>query len=98
MGRSCRIGARRKNFRINPIVVMSAVEVRQGIEAQGDELWLDASARDALGFAVMARVRTERPMPSPAAPLTPPLVREANHAERNEAAAISEMMPEGYER
>ena len=36
-------------------------------------------------------------MSSPAAPLTPPLVREANHAERNDAAAISEMMPEVYE-
>jgi len=78
-------------------VVRSAVEVRQGIDARGDELWLDASAQDALGFAVMARVRTERPMPSHAAPLTPPLVREANHAERNEAAAISEMMPEVYD-
>lgn len=76
----------------------SAVEVRQDIDARGDELWLDASARDALGFAVMARVRTERPMPSPAASLTLPLVqREANHAERNEAAAISEMMPEVYD-
>jgi RNA polymerase sigma factor (TIGR02999 family) len=79
-------------------VVRSAVDLRQGLDAPGDELWLDASAQDALGFAVMARVRTERPMPSPAAPLTSPLVqREANHAEHNEAAAISEMMPEVYE-
>ncbi len=76
-------------------MVRSAVEVRQGIDARGDELWLDASARDALGFAVMARVRTGRPRPSPAAPLTPPLVqREANHAERSDVVAISEMMPE----
>ena len=36
-------------------------------------------------------------MPSPAAPLTPPLVQEANHAERKDAAAISEMMPDVYE-
>ena len=78
-------------------MVRSAVEVRQDVDARGDELWLDASARDALGFAVMARVHTERPMPSRAAPLTPPLVREANHAERNDAAAISEMMPDVYE-
>jgi RNA polymerase sigma factor (TIGR02999 family) len=92
-GRSCSHSARRKNSRINPVVVRSAVELRQGIDTRGDELWLDASARDALGFAVMARVRTA----SPAAPLTPPLVREANHAERNDAAAISEMMPEVYE-
>jgi RNA polymerase sigma factor (TIGR02999 family) len=94
MGRSCRISARRKNFRINPIVVRGAVEARQGIEAQGDELWLDASARDALGFAVMARVRTETPMPSP--PLTPSVNHEG-HVERNEAAAISEMMPDVYD-
>src|SRR5438128_2841083 len=45
----------------------------------------------------MARVRTERPMPSHAAPLTPPLVREANHAERSDVVASSEMMPEVYE-
>src|SRR4029434_9712225 len=62
---------------------------------QSDQLWLDASPRDALDFAVMARVRTERPMPSAA--LTSPLGHEANRAERNEAAAISEMMPDVYE-
>jgi RNA polymerase sigma factor (TIGR02999 family) len=76
----------------------SAVKApRQGIDTRDDELWLDASARDALGFAVMARVGTGRRMPSPAAPLTPPLVHEANHAEHNDAAAISGMMPEVYE-
>ena len=78
-------------------MVRSAVEVRQGIDVRGDELWLDASAPDALGFAVMARARTERSMPSPATPLTPAPVPEANHAGRNDAAAISEMMPEVYE-
>ncbi len=78
-------------------MVRSAVKVQQRIEAEGDELWLDASAHDALGFAVMARVGTEGPTPSTAAPLTPPRVREANHAERYDAAAISEMMPEVYE-
>jgi RNA polymerase sigma factor (TIGR02999 family) len=36
-------------------------------------------------------------MPSPGAPLTPALVPEANHAERNDAAAISKMMPDVYE-
>ena len=74
-------------------MVRSAVALREQIDEWSDELWLDASARDALGFAVMARVRTERPMPSPAAPLTP-LGGEGNHVERNDAAAISEMMPE----
>ena len=86
-----------KNSRINPVVAQSALDLRQGTDTRGDKLWLDASARDALGFAVMARVRTERPMPSSAAPLTPVLMREANHAERTEAAAISEMMPEVYD-
>jgi RNA polymerase sigma-70 factor, ECF subfamily len=78
------------------VIVRSAVKVRQDIDARAAELRLDAPARDALSFAVMARVRTERPMPSPG-PLTPVLVHEPNHAERNEAAAISEMMPEVYE-
>jgi RNA polymerase sigma-70 factor, ECF subfamily len=75
-------------------VLRTAVELRQGVDAQGDELWLDASARDALGFAVMARVRTESPLPSP--PLASPL-SEANPAERNDATAISAMMPEVYD-
>jgi len=75
-------------------MVRSAVDVREDTDAQGNELWLDASARDALGFAVMARVRTESPMPSP--PLTSPL-SEANPAGHNDAAAISAMMPEVYE-
>jgi RNA polymerase sigma-70 factor (ECF subfamily) len=88
--------ARRKNSRINSVAVRSTVELPQAIDGESDELWLDAPAGDALGFAVMARVRTERPMPSPG-PLTPPLVREANHADRNEAAAISEMMPDVYD-
>ena len=72
----------------------SAVELRQVIEAGSDDLSLDASAGDALGFAVMARVRTEGPMPSQ--PLAAPL-SEANHLGRNEATAISGMMPEVYE-
>src|SRR5262245_5947785 len=78
----------------NSAVVRSAIEVRQDVDAWGNELWLDASARDALGFAIMARVRTETPMPSP--PLTPPVEHEG-HVERSEAAAISEMMPEVYD-
>jgi len=78
-------------------VVRSALDLRQDIETPSDEPLPDASAPDGLAFAVMARVRTERPMPSLAAPSTPPLVHEANHAERNDAAAISAMMPEVYE-
>ena len=78
-------------------MVRSAVDLRQDAEPQSDELWLDALPRDALGFAVMARVGIEGPTPSTAAPLTSPRMREVNHAERNETAAISEMMPEVYE-
>jgi RNA polymerase sigma factor (TIGR02999 family) len=84
-----------KNSSINPIMVRSAVELPQDIDGGGNELWLDASARDALGFAVMARVRTESPMPSP--PLPPSHGIQANPAERNDATAISAMMPEVYE-
>ena len=93
-GRSCSHSAQRKNSSINPVTMRSAGEVRQ-FEARDDQLWLDGSAQDALRFAVMARGRTERPMPSP--PLTPPLGSEANPAECNDAAAISEMMPEVYD-
>ena len=90
-------GAPRNNASINALVVRSALDLRQDVETPSDELWLDALPRDALGFAVMARVGTEGPTPSTAAPLAPPRVREVNHAERNETAAISEMMPEVYE-
>jgi RNA polymerase sigma-70 factor, ECF subfamily len=95
-GRSCPASAGRKNSSINPIVVTSAVELREDIDAPGNELWLDASLRHALDCTVMATVHADGATASPAAPLTPPGVREA-HFERNEAAAISEMMPEVYE-
>jgi RNA polymerase sigma-70 factor (ECF subfamily) len=90
-------GAPRNNISINALVVRSALDLRQDAETPNDELWLDALPRDALGFAVMARVGTEGPTPSSAAPFAPLRVREVNHAERNETAAISEMMPEVYE-
>src|SRR5260370_9286881 len=45
----------------------------------------------------MARVWRGGTVPSAAASLTPPFVRDVNHAERNDASAISEMMPEVYE-
>ena len=75
----------------------TVIEVRQGIDARDDELWLDASPRYALDWTVMGTVHADGATASPAEPLTPPLVREANHGERKEAAAISEMMPEVYE-
>jgi len=77
--------------------VQSAIEVRQGIDAPGDELSLDESRLYEVNCAVMATVHADRAPASRAEPLTPPLVREANRAERNDAAAISEMMPEVYE-
>src|SRR5437764_11298915 len=97
MSGSVQTAHKEKDSSINPVVVRSAVGVRQDIDTRGDELWLDVSPRDALGSAVMARVRTEGPVPSAAAPLTPPLVRDVNHAERNDTSAISEMMPVVYE-
>jgi RNA polymerase sigma factor (TIGR02999 family) len=78
-------------------VVQSALQVLQDIDAGDDELWLDAPAPDALGFAIMARARTERAMTPSAAPSTPPVVLEANRVERSEAGAISAMMPDVYE-
>ena len=78
-------------------MIRSAVQVRQSIEARGYELWLDASPRHALDCTVMATVHADGATASPAEPLTPPIPREANPAEGNDAAAISEMMPEVYE-
>jgi RNA polymerase sigma factor (TIGR02999 family) len=95
-GRSCPAGAGRKNSSINPIVVTSAVELREDIDAPGNELWLDASPRYALDCTVMGTVDADGATASPAAPLTPPVVREPRD-EPNEAAAISEMMPEVYD-
>jgi RNA polymerase sigma factor (TIGR02999 family) len=78
---------------INPAVPGSAVKVRRQRVATGaDQLSVDGPTRNALSFVVMTRARTERPIPSPAA-----LVRETNHVERNDVAAISEMMPQVYE-
>ena len=75
----------------------SAVELREHIDARDDELWLDASPAYALECLVVATVHADGPTASPAAPLTPAVMREANDGEHNEAAAISEMMPEVYE-
>ena len=86
------------DFVINPAVLRSAVKVwQQAIDVCNDELWLDALPRYALDCTVMATVHAEGATASPAEPLTPPVARETNHAERNKAAAISEMMPEVYE-
>jgi RNA polymerase sigma-70 factor, ECF subfamily len=79
------------------VVIRSAVQVRQSIDARGDELWLDASSRYALDCTVMATVHADGAMASPAEPFTAPLAREAHHAENRDAAAISEMMPEVYD-
>jgi RNA polymerase sigma factor (TIGR02999 family) len=86
------------DFAIDPAVLRSAVKVRQqAIDAWNDELLLDASPRYALNCTVMVTVHADGATASPAEPLTPPVARETNHAERNKAAAISQMMPEVYE-
>ena len=76
----------------------SALKVRrQRIGTEDDELWVDAPPRYAVNCAVMATVHADGVPASPTEPLTPILAREANPAERNEAAAISEMMPDVYD-
>jgi RNA polymerase sigma-70 factor (ECF subfamily) len=78
-------------------VVRNAVDVRRSIDAPDDELWLDASPRYAVDCTIMATGHAEGFSAPPAEPLTPTVGPETNHAERNKAAAISEMMPEVYE-
>ena len=79
-------------------MISSAEKVRQqGIDPEDDELWVDAPPRYGVNCAVMATVHADRPPASREESLTPALVREANHAERNDAAAISEMMPDVYD-
>ena len=96
MGGPLALARKRKNSTINPVVVTSAVELREDIDAPGNELWLDAAPRYALDCTVMATVDADGPTASPAAPLTPPDVCKPR-VEPNEAAAISEMMPEVYD-
>jgi RNA polymerase sigma-70 factor (ECF subfamily) len=95
-GRSSPASAKSKNCAINPIVVTSALELREDIDAPGNELWLDASPRYALDCTVMATVDADGPTASPEEPLTPAVAREPR-VEPNEAAAISAMMPEVYD-
>ena len=86
------------DFAIDPAALRSAVKVRQqAIDAWNDEPLLDASPGYALDCAVMATVHADGDTASPAEALTPTVARETNPAERNKAAAISEMMPEVYE-
>jgi len=83
------------DFIIDPAVLRSVVKVRQQtIDAPGDELWLDATRGCALDCVVMAMVDADGAAASPTEPLTPPVTK---YPERDEAAAISEMMPEVYE-
>ena len=87
----------RKNISTGSVEVTSAVELGEEIRARDNALWLDARPRCALDCIVVATVHADEPTASSSAPLTPPLIREANHSEGKEAAAISEMMPEVYE-
>lgn len=78
-------------------MVRNAVDLRQDVERQWDEVWLDASSQWTLDYAVMATVHADEVTASPAEPLAPAHVREADHAGQTEVAAISEMMPEVYD-
>ena len=79
-------------------MLSSAEKIRQqGTDAEDDELWVDAPPRYAVKCAVMATAHADGAPASGQQSLTRPLVREANHAERNHAAAISEMMPAVYD-
>lgn len=75
----------------------TALPLEQPIDAHDDKLWLDASSGYALDCIVVATVHADEPTASSAAPLTPAMTRKANDVGRNEAAEISEMMPEVYE-
>ena len=79
-------------------MLSSAEKVGQeDIDAEDDELWVDAPPRYGVSCAVMVTVHADRAAASTEKSLTPLLAREAIHAERNDAAAISEMMPEVYD-
>jgi RNA polymerase sigma-70 factor (ECF subfamily) len=79
--------------------VLSSVEQvrQQGIDAEDDELWVDAPPRYAVNCAVMATVHADRAPATREEPMTLPLVRESNHVEPDTAVAISKMMPEVYD-
>ena len=79
-------------------MLSSAEKVRQqGIDAEDDELWVDAPPRYAVNCAVMATVHADGAPASRQERVTLPLVSESSHAERNDTAAISEMMPAVYD-
>jgi RNA polymerase sigma factor (TIGR02999 family) len=79
-------------------VLSSAEKVRQrGIDAEDDALWVDAPQLYGVNCAGMATVHADGAPATREEPMTLPLVRESNHAEHNDAAAISEMMPAVYD-
>jgi len=79
-------------------VLSSAEKVeQQGIAAEDDELWVDAPRRYGVNCAVMATVHADRVRAAEQEPLTLPIVHDSRQAERNDAAAIGEMMPEVYD-
>ena len=79
-------------------MLSSAEKVRhQGIDTEDDELWVDAPPPYAVNCAVMATVHADGAPASREERVTLPRVSESNHAERNDADAISEMMPAVYD-
>jgi RNA polymerase sigma factor (TIGR02999 family) len=78
-------------------VFSSAEKIRQqGIDAEDDELWVDALPRYGVNCAVMATVHADGVPASAQESLTPSPVRAANHSGPS-AAAVSEMMPAVYD-
>ena len=79
-------------------MLSSAEKVRQpAIDAEDNELWVDAPPRYAVNCTVMATVHADGPSASKQERVTLPLMNESSHVERNHAAAISEMMPAVYD-
>ena len=79
-------------------MLSSAETVRhQGIDAEDNELWVDAPPRYGVNCAVMATVHADEAPASREERVTLPVVSEPSHAERNDADAISEMMPAVYD-
>ena len=79
-------------------MLSSADKVRQqGIDTEDDELWVDATQRYGVNCGVMATVRADGAPASTQERVILPLVSESTHGERNDAAAISEMMPAVYD-
>ncbi len=78
-------------------MIRSALNLQHDVETPCEELWLDAQRVYALNSVVMATVDADGAAASPTAALPPSPICEANPADLDEVAAISNMMPEVYD-